>query len=171
MHNSFLRTISVLLFASGGLLPFSSSLAGTLTIAKKVPFEKGIHVPDAVRAECALEQKVSDYVREAASGQHEVKVADSVSAKTLGKALGMTITAVLAPGGGSWSGPKSVTVRGTLWENGKQTGSFTARRHTSGGGGTCGMLARDAKEIGKDIAKWLASPGQDDKLGDAKKSK
>lgn len=171
MDNAFIRILSVLLFTTSGLLPFSSSVAGTLTIAKKVPFEKGIHVPDAVRAECALEQKVSDYVREAASGQHEVKVVDNVSARTSGKALGMTITAVLAPGGGSWSGPKSVTVRGTLWENGKQTGSFTARRHTSGGGGTCGMLARDAKEIGKDISKWLASPGQDDKLGDAKKSK
>ena len=171
MHNTFLRTLSVLLFAVGALLPFTSSAADTLTIARKVPFEKDIHVPDAVRAECGLEQKVSDYVREAAKGRHQVLVADSVSAKTPGQALDMTITAVLAPGGGPWSGPKSVTVRGTLWDNGKQIGSFTARRHTTGGGGTCGMLARDAKEIGKDIAKWLASPGEDDKLGDAKKSK
>lgn len=165
-----LRSLSVLLFTAA-LLPLSGYAAGTLSVPKKVPFEKGIHVPEAVRAECALEQKVADYLREAASGEHQVKVVDSVSAKTPGKALGLTITAVLAPGGGPWSGPKSVTVKGVLWDNGKQIGNFTARRHTGGGGGTCGMLARDAKEIANDIAKWLGSPGKDDMLGDAKSKK
>lgn len=170
MPKTSLRPLSTLLFVAS-LLPWSSHAAGTLSIPKIVPFEKGIHVPEAVRAECALEQKVADYIREAASGEHQVKVVDGTSPKTPGKALGLTITAVLAPGGGPWSGPKSVTVKGVLWDNGKQIGNFTARRHTSGGGGTCGMLARDAKEIANDIAKWLGSPGKDDMLGDAKSKK
>lgn len=164
------RPLAVLL-VTAGLLPFSGHAADSLSVPKQVPFEKGIHVPEAVRAECALEQKVADYLREAVGGERQVKVVDSVSAKTPGKALGLTITAVLAPGGGPWSGPKSVTVEGVLWDNGKQIGNFTARRHTGGGGGTCGMLARDAKEIAKDIAKWLGSPGKDDMLGDAKSKK
>lgn len=163
------RLLSALLFAAS-LLPLSGHTAA-LSVPKKVPFEKAIHVPEAVRAECALEQKVADYVREAASSEFQVTAVDNVSAKTSGKALGLTITAVLAPGGGPWSGPKSVTVKGVLWDNGKQIGNFTARRHTSGGGGTCGMLARDAKEIAKDISKWLGSPGKDDMLGDAKSKK
>ena len=164
------RPLSVLLFAAS-LWPLLGHAAGTLSIAKKAPFEKGIHIPEAVRAECALEQKVADYVREAVSGEHQVQVVDSISVKTAGRALGLTITSVLAPGGGPWSGPKSVTVKGVLWDNGKQIGNFTARRHTTGGGGTCGMLARDAKEIAHDIAKWLGSPGKDDMLGDAKSKK
>lgn len=160
------RTLTLL---AAALLPLAALAGGSITVPKKVPFEKGIHVPDAVRAECGLEQKTAEQVRAALGGKFDtVNVAESVSSKTAGKALDMKITNVLAPGGGPWSGPKSVEVRGTLWENGKQLGSFTARRNTTRGGGTCGMLERDAKEIAVDIAKWIESPGKGDRLGDAK---
>jgi hypothetical protein len=162
------RTLTLPLFTAA-LLPFAALAGGSITVPKKVPYEKGIHIPDAVRAECGLEQKAAELLRDALGGKFDkVNVADSVSGKTAGKALEMRITNVLAPGGGPWSGPKSVEMRGTLWENGKQLGSFTARRNTTRGGGTCGMLERDAKEIAADIAKWIESPGKGDRLGDAK---
>lgn len=148
---------------------FTATASGTLTVAKKAPYEKGIHVPEAVRAECGLEQKIPEHVRDAASKKFDkVNLADHVSAGTPGKGLSLTITSVLAPGGGPFSGPKSVAVHGVLWEHGKQIGSFTARRNTTHGAGTCNMLDRDAKEMASDIAKWLESPGKDDRLGDAK---
>lgn len=160
------RTLSLF---TAVLLPLAALAGGSITVPKKVPYEKGIHVPDAVRAECALEQKTAEHLHAALGGKFDkVSAADSVSGKTAGKALEMKITNVLAPGGGSWSGPKSVEVRGTLWENGKQLGSFTARRNTTRGHGTCGMLERDVKEIAADIAKWIDSPGKGDRLGDAK---
>lgn len=163
------RRIVIVLAALGfGLSAVAAHAAGALTVPKKVRYEKGIYVPDAVRAECSLETKLAEHVREAAGAKYQVKTADSVSNKTPGRALGLTITHVLAPGGGPFSGPKSVAVRGVLWENGKQVGSFVARRNTTHGGGTCNMLERDAKEIADDIAKWLEAPGKDDKLGDAK---
>lgn len=152
------------------LLPLATLAGGSITVPKKVAYEKGIHIPDAVRTECDLEQKTAEHVRKALGGKFDkVNAADSVSSKTAGKALTMKITSVLAPGGGSWSGPKSVEVRGTLWENGKQLGSFTARRNTTRGRGTCGMLERNAKEIASDIAKWIEAPGKDSRLGDSKK--
>ena len=164
------KTLGIAVAACGlGIHPLGAVANDSLTIPSKAPYEKGAAVPEAVRAECGLEQKVPEYVKDAVGKNYQVKTANSVSGKTPGKALDLTINGVLAPGGGPWSGPKSVTVRGTLWENGKQIGNFTASRYTTKGHGTCSMLQRDAKEIASDIAKWLGSPGKDDKLGDAKK--
>lgn len=152
-------------------LPLTAQAGGgTLTLSNKAPFAKGASVPDSVRAECGLEKKVPELIRDAAHKKFDkVVLAPGVSAKTAGKAMSLTINNVLAPGGGPWSGPKSVTVIGTLWDNGKEVGSFRVVRNTTRGGGTCGMLERDAKEIADDIAKWLEAPGKNALLGEATK--
>jgi len=80
---------------------------------------------------------------------------------------------VHAPGGGAFSGPKWMSVRGALHENGKVIGSFCAKRINGGGPfgqfkGTCAIVGRSAKVIGRDIAGWLEKPTQDAKLGDAR---
>lgn len=158
-----------ILFVSA--LPLAAQAGGgTLTLPNKAPFAKNAAVPSAVRAECGLEKKVPELIRDAAHKKFDkVVLAPGVSAKTPGKAMSLEITRVLAPGGGPWSGPKSVTVTGTLWDNGKVAGNFRAVRNTTRGGGTCGMLERDAKEIADDIAKWLDAPGKDALLGEASK--
>ncbi len=152
-------------------LPFAAQAGGgTLTLPNKAPFAKDASIPNAVRAECGLEKKVPELVRDAAQKKFDkIVLAPGVSAKTPGKAMSLTIARVLAPGGGPWSGPKSVTVTGTLWDNGKVAGNFRAVRNTTRGGGTCGMLERDAREIAEDIAKWLDAPGKDALLGEASK--
>src|SRR4030065_483798 len=63
-------------------------------------------------------------------------------------------------GVGAWSGAKHVPVEGTLWENGKIKGTFTAMRYSGGGAfggykGTCAILGRCVKAIGKDGGGWL----------------
>lgn len=157
-----------ILFVSA--LPLAAQAgSGTLTLPNKAPFSKDAVVPDAVRAECGLEKKVPELIRDAAGKKFDkVVLAPGVSAKTPGKAMSLTTLRVLAPGGGPWSGPKSVTVTGILWDNGKVAGNFRAVRSTTRGGGTCGMLERNAKEIAGDIAKWLDAPGKDALLGEAK---
>lgn len=158
-----------LLMVTALALPFTLQAAGTITLPATVPFASNAHVPAAVRTECGLEQKTAEFIRAALGSSFKVSTSSSVSGKTAGKALDMKITNVLAPGGGPWSGPKSVTVKGTLYDSGKQLGSFTATRNTTRGRGTCDMLHRDAKEIAADIAKWMESPGPDSYLGDAKR--
>lgn len=165
-----MRTLLILI-ALVAAVPFTAQAAGgTLTVPKKISFGKEASIPDAVRKDCGLEEKAAEAVRNAMTAHFDKVVsADAVSAKTAGKALEIRISGVLAPGGGAWSGPKTVTMTGTLWENGKALGNFTATRYTTRGHGTCGMLERDAKEIAGDIGKWIASPDKDALLGDAKK--
>ena len=148
--------IAVCTLAASLLLPLSA--AAQVKVPEKIAFEKGVSVTDAVKKECALETKIPQYVKGAAGAGSK-------------GALDMKITGVLAPGGGAWSGPKSVTVSGTLRDGGKVVGTFVARRNASagafGGGGTCNMLDRCAKAIGKDIGEFLKAPKMNAKLGDA----
>lgn len=173
---SFTRTLYTLLLTVTSVLPVTALAGdGTLTLEKKAPYTKGLNVPDAVRAECGLEQKIPEFVQEFANkGFDKVVLADTVSAKTAGKALSMKITDVTGTGGGAWSGPKHVTIEGTLWQNGKVAGTFRASRYSGGGAfggykGTCAILGRCAKALGKDVATWAIAPSMDASLGDAKK--
>ncbi len=141
---------------------------GAVTIPQKIPFKQGANVPTAVRKECNLPTAASNAIRDSLQDA-KVKVvqAGSVSSGTPGRALQLTITRMLAPGGGMFSGPKSLTIEGVLWSGGKSVGSFRAVRNTMGGGGTCTMLENNAKEIGEDIAEWLKAPKAHALLGDA----
>jgi hypothetical protein len=172
------QTLSVVarlaLFAACAGLPLTSLAAGSITIAKQAPYVQSMSVPDAVRAECNLPIRVSEFVKEYADKSYDkVVLADNVSANTPGQALSMKIVGMTGTGGGAWSGPKHVTVEGTLWENGKVKGTFTAMRYSSGGAfggykGTCAILGRCVKSIGKDVGEWLLAPKMNAKLGDAK---
>lgn len=164
----------VALLAACSSLPLTSLAAGSISIAKQAPYSQSMSVPDAVRAECDLPGKVPVFVKEFADKSYDkVVLADNVSAKTPGQALSMKIVGLTGTGGGAYSGPKHVTVEGTLWENGKVKGTFTATRYSGGGAfggykGTCAILGRCVKAIGKDVGGWLLSPGMNTKLGDAK---
>lgn len=173
---SLIHTLCALLLATASALPAAAwAGGGTLTLEKKAPYAKGLKVPDAVRAECGLEQKIPEFVQAfGKKGFDKVVLANAVSPRTAGKALSMKITDITGTGGGAWSGPKHVNLEGTLWENGKVVGTFRASRYSSGGAfggykGTCGILARCAKALGKDVATWAAAPGMNALLGDAAK--
>jgi hypothetical protein len=54
-------------------------------------------------------------------------------------------------------------VKGSLSQKGKILGDFKARRYSGGGmfggyKGTCAILRRCVKTLGKDVAEWLAQP-------------
>jgi len=163
-----------MLFTACASLPLTSLAAGNITIAKQAPYSQQLSVPDAVRAECKLPARVSEFVKQYADKSYDkVVLADKVSARTPGQALSMNIVGVSGASGGAWSGAKHVTVQGTLWDNGKVKGTFTAKRYSGGGAfggykGTCAILGRCVKAIGKDVGGWLLAPSMNAKLGDAK---
>lgn len=173
-HHTLSVFTRLALFTACASLPLTSVAAGSITIAKQAPFAQQLSVPDAVRKECNLPTRVSEFVKDYAGKNYDkVVLADRVSAGTPGQALSMKIIGLSGAGGGAWSGAKHVTVEGTLWENGKVKGTFTATRYSGGGAfggykGTCSILGRCVKAIGKDVSEWLLAPNMRAKLGDAK---
>lgn len=142
--------------------------AKPVAMLKDIPFAEGLDVVQAVRDECQLGEKVVSFI--VAFGKKDVVVTDTVGT---GKYLDMKITNVFAPGGGAWSGPKWLEVSGTLKDGGKSVASFRAKRFSTGGAfggfkGTCAILGRTTKALGKDIATWVKNPTDGATLGDAK---
>ena len=148
--------------------PAPADEAGNVKVLRVVPIAEKASVPEKVRSECGLQDKVPAFLSSFAS---DVELVDS-ELGTQGRILELHIGDVHAPGGGAFSGPKWMTVTGVLREDGRKVGSFTAKRFSGGGmfgayKGTCAIVARCAKAIGKDIAGWLRSPQDGARLGDA----
>ena len=140
-------------------------------ISKQIPFAQSVYVSQAVKSECDLNGKLSEFIQ--AEGRNygaNVVGVDTVAGKQ-GRVLTVKITNVMGAGGGAWSGAKSVSVEGELSDNGKVIGSFRGSRYSGGGvfggfKGTCSILGRCVKALGSDIAGWLQSPVMNANLGD-----
>jgi hypothetical protein len=140
-----------------------------VTLNRVVAFAESSGASDNVKAECTLDTRLPGFIKDFAKN---VVLADDVGEDTEGRVLHLTFTNVIGTGGGAWSGSKSVTVEGKLTENGEVIGTFTAIRYSGGGAfaaykGTCSILGRCIKAIGKDIAEWLAHPTMKARLGNA----
>lgn len=165
--------IRILAFAAAALwlgwaAGASADPAGAVQVLRAIPFASESGAPQKVKDECALDTKVPSFLAEYNSS---VQLVDGALGES-GRVLTLEITQVHAPGGGAFSGPKSMTVKGTLRENGQEVGNFTASRYSGGGAfggykGTCGIVGRCAKAIAKDISEWLSKPGVNSSLGDA----
>ncbi len=143
---------------------------GTLII-KPIGFNKEAHIRDAVKQECNLDGKLTQFIEQFAAGQYANIVTDSNTGSADAQILTMEIEEVQGAAGGAWSGAKSVVVKGSLSQKGKMLGDFKARRYSGGGvfggyKGTCAILGRCVKTLGKDVAEWLTHPTPQAVLGD-----
>jgi hypothetical protein len=166
--------IAILAAVAASLLALAApqdAAAEPVKIRRSIPFATNAAVPPAVRDQCALQTKVPEFILEAAGGA--VELVDGAPNRLKGRVLELEITEVHAPGGGAFSGPKWMTVKGDLYDRGKSIGSFRAKRVSTGGAfggfkGTCAIVGRCSKAIGQDIAAWLGSPSANALLGDAR---
>ena len=146
---------------------------GTLVVPEKIAFGKETMVPPKVRTECQLEEKIQSFLIEYSKthGTYDTITTEKPSSGEY-HVLEAEIIEVVGPGGGAWSGTKSVKIKGSLKDqDGKVLGTFTAGRYSGGGAfggykGTCAILGRCTKAIGKDVAAWLTNPREGDALGD-----
>ena len=159
------------LVGGGALVAEPPGPGGAIKVSRTIPFAASARVGPEVREQCQLQTKVPEFLRQSAGGG--VELVDGVLDRSAGRVLELEITEVHAPGGGAFSGPKWMTVEGKLYDRGKLSGSFRAKRFTSGGAfgavkGTCSIIGRCTKAIGQDIAAWLVSPTENAELGDAR---
>ena len=152
--------------------PASIAEDAVFNVVSPVPFAEDSGATGNVKDECTLETRLPQFIAEAAKRGVKVVIGPAPEEGAEGKYLYLEFTHVLGAGGGAWSGPKSVTAKGELIENGEVIGSFISSRFSTGGAfggykGTCSILGRCIKAMGKDIAAWLKSPTMDAHLGDA----
>lgn len=142
-----------------------------LYVPSKVAYAPGIDVPNKVRLECNLDVRVVEDIAHNAYSVYANVVREKPK-KGKYHVLELEINEVFGVGGGSWSGPKKLGIRGKLLDqNGNVLGTFTARRHSMGGvmaglKGTCKILHRCSKALGEDLRAFLASPVSGVHLGD-----
>ena len=161
MNRKLATTICLLLLTAAG------HAAETIGIPAEVPFHPDADVPDRVREQCNLGTKVAEFITRY---NRDVEFSDTPGE---GRYVEMSITEVFAAGGGAWSGPKWMEVTGTLMENGEKVAGFRAKRFSTGGAfggfkGTCAIIGRCTKALGKDIGNWLKNPTDGAELGDAR---
>ena len=167
--------IVTFLAANAGVSAFADedkgASGGAIKIESYIPFTKTTEVREAVRNECDLGGKLSGFIKEYGSS-YDLNIEQSTDiAGDQGKVLHVEITNVQGLGGGAWSGPKSVSIKGVLTENGKEVGTFHGSRHSGGGAfagfkSSCAIFGRCVKALGRDVAKWLRSPSANASLGD-----
>jgi len=150
--------------------PIKHTGTGTLVI-KPVVFSKGISIREAVKTECELTGKLTQFIESNAASQYASILTNSTSRQRNAQVLTVEIEQVQGGGGGAWSGAKIVHVKGKLTKNGRVLGNFKARRYSGGGmfsayKGSCAIFGRCVKTLGKDIATWLKTPTSNAVLGD-----
>ncbi|MCK5354630.1 MAG: hypothetical protein KAJ63_05895 [Methyloprofundus sp.] len=143
---------------------------GTLNISPVV-FAKDLPVSDAVLNECKLLTKLPEFVQSYAQDQYaDIQIQSSASNADV---LNIKIVGISYDKKNVWSGRGAhqwVAIQGSLLKNGNKIASFDARRSSMGGffggyKGTCSLLGRCVKTLGKDIAGWLKNPIDGAKLG------
>lgn len=148
----------------------SSSGTGTLLI-QPVVYAADANVRQAVKNECQLPEKLSGFIRDYAEDQYANIETGLGAAPKNAQILKVEIIDTSGAGGGAWSGGKMVMIKGSLSQNGKALGDFKGRRFSGGGmwgqyKGTCAILGRCVKALGKDVANWLSDPDNGAVLGD-----
>ena len=154
-----------------GAAPVVSGSGPVLVISDQIPFSPDAEVRQAVRDDCRLPVKLSQFIKQYAADYSSQIISDSGKAPKGTRVLIAEIYNVTGGGGGTWSGGKSVSVRGRLEQDGKIIGTFKGRRFSGGGvfggyKGTCSIMGRCVKALGRDIAEWLRQPTNNAILGD-----
>ena len=137
---------------------------------RDIPYAEDAFVREEVKSECRLSTRISDYIVQANRGGRQIITVDELPDGADASILDIEIVDATETGNAFSGRHKSVTLKGELRVKGKVVGTFRARRSTTGGvwGGfksNCSFLARCAKTLGSDVAKWVQNPSMGANLG------
>jgi hypothetical protein len=153
------QSLALLLCLAAGL-PAIAHAEGLLVQVPAV-LDPTAPITGRVQSECGVPQLVGNHVlSQVGQRQPDVRAAAVAPAGSPDPMLSLTLLSVHGVGGGGWSGPKSISVRAELVENGKSLAVNVLHRNSRGGvmggvSGTCAIFERIAEALGKDVANWL----------------
>lgn len=146
--------------------------APVIRVAHSVPYSADATIASNIRQECNLEEQFSEFIAHYGADQGiRFERAGDVEPSAGGQVLVVELTDAVS-GGNAWIGHRKVTeAAGTLYADGQEQASFTSRRFSGGGAfagfkGSCSVLGRTVKAMGRDIATWSAAPVDGAHLGD-----
>jgi hypothetical protein len=137
-----------------------------IRVLQDTPFSPAADVPADVRKECT--ELGDELPRAIVRANRSVTLVSTPTALTerTGRYLSVEITKIEAHGGGAFTGPKHMKVRGALIENGREIADFEAKRGAMAAAGTCTTLQKAEKDLGADIGVWLTNPKPHAHLGE-----
>ncbi|ASU38464.1 hypothetical protein hmeg3_09240 [Herbaspirillum sp. meg3] len=147
------------------MLSLSSLAQAKEALRVQVPavFDEQTPIEPSVKAECAVDRILGNHVFQKVADKYPgtLQVTDPAKMEK-GRVLKLTVLSVQGIGGGGWTGPKAVTVRADLVQDGEVVQTVVKREHSRGGvfggmRGTCSILEIVAESLGRQIATWLVS--------------
>lgn len=166
---TLLRRSAFLLIAFAAAPTF----AQTVQVQSSIPYAEDAEISNKVRDECTeLNTQLAEFTQE--FGRENgvvVQLVETLDTSAEGRVLQMEIVDAVSMGNAFIGHQKYSRVRGVLFENGEQIAQFRGRRNSMGGAfagykGSCSVLGRTVKALGKDIAQWLVNPQDGAQLGD-----
>jgi hypothetical protein len=157
------------------LIAFAAApaFAQTVQVQSSIPYAEDAEIGNKVRNECTqLNTQLAEFTQEfGRENGIEVQLVETLDTAAEGRVLQMEIVDAVSMGNAFIGHQKYSRVRGVLFENGEQIADFRGRRNSMGGAfagykGSCSVLGRTVKALGKDIAQWLANPQDGAQLGD-----
>ena len=166
------QSIRLLLLACGFVIAASAS-AETVRMQRATPYAEGARIAKKIRSECTqLQEKLPAYAEQ--FGREfgvDIVLADQVGPEDAGAVLVVEITDAVSRGNAFIGHRKFTEISGTLYRDGEKVAGFVGARNSMGGAfagykGSCSVLGRTVKALGKDVAQWLKNPQDGDELGD-----
>lgn len=142
-------------------IPLLSFASEKLFVQVPAVLDPAAPIVDSVKNQCGVEMLIGNHVFEKVSqyvdGTTQLQKGENAGQSPV---LRLTILSVHGFGGGSWSGAKSITIHAQLVQNGQTIQSTVLTRGSRGGplggfSGTCAIMERIARTLGKDVANWL----------------
>lgn len=166
---TLLRRSAALLLAFAAAPAFAQSVQ----VQSSIPYAADADIANKVRDECTqLNTQLAEFTQEfGRENGVQVQLVETLDTSAPGRVLQMEIVDAVSMGNAFIGHQKYSRVRGVLFENGQQIADFRGRRNSMGGAfagykGSCSVLGRTVKALGKDIAQWLANPQAGAQLGD-----
>lgn len=153
-------------------LAAGSVQADVVTLPRSAPWTDASMIATNIKTECDLPNKLPAYIAEYAEGKRiPTRFAETVSPNDAGRVLVVEIDEAVSRGNAFIGHQKFTRAKGALYQDGQEIGNFVAQRYSMGGAfagykGSCSVLGRTVKAIGKDVAEWMAAPTRDALLGD-----